>query len=63
MTYCQYFPLHSAPAGIKFGRYVGDMAVTNRVSDTLVRLPIFYDISDKQLDKVIGVATKFLGRL
>lgn len=58
-----YIPLHSAPAGIKFGRYVGDMAVTNKVSDTLVRLPMFYDMTDKQLDKVIGVATKFLERL
>lgn len=38
-----YVPLHSAPAGRKFGRTVGDMTVTGRVSATLVRLPMTFD--------------------
>ena len=58
-----YIPLHSAPAGIKYGRYVGDMKVTNRVSDTLVRLPMFYDITDEELGKVVDLSKKFLRSL
>lgn len=58
-----YIPLHSAPAGIKYGRYVGDMKVTNRVSDTLVRLPMFYDITDEELAKVTDLSKNFLRSL
>jgi dTDP-4-amino-4,6-dideoxygalactose transaminase len=36
-----YVPLHSSPAGKKFGRAVGDMAVTNDLADRLVRLPVW----------------------
>ena len=36
-----YIPLHSAPAGLKLGRSVGDMEVTNRISSTLLRLPMW----------------------
>ena len=58
-----YIPLHSAPAGLKYGRYVGDMKVTNKVSDTLVRLPMYYDLSDKELEKVINLSKEFLRSL
>ena len=58
-----YIPLHSAPAGQKYGRYVGDMSVTNRVSDTLVRLPMYYEITDKELDNILWLSKKFLGSL
>lgn len=58
-----YIPLHSAPAGLKYGRYVGDMKVTNKVSDTLVRLPMYYDLSDKELEKVISLSKRFLGSM
>lgn len=58
-----YIPLHSAPAGQKYGRYVGDMKVTNKISDTLVRLPMFYDLTDKELDKILELSKKFLGSL
>jgi len=58
-----YIPLHSAPAGQKYGKYQGDMKVTNKVSDTLVRLPMYYDITDEQLNKVIDLSRKFLRSL
>lgn len=58
-----YIPLHSAPAGVKYGRFVGDMSVTNRVSDTLVRLPMYFDINDDELDKVVNVSNKFFRSL
>lgn len=58
-----YIPLHSAPAGMKFGRYVGNMNITNKVSDTLVRLPMYYNINEQELNKIIDISTKFLKKL
>lgn len=58
-----YIPLHSAPAGLKYGKYIGNMSVTNKVSDTLVRLPMFYDINNKELDKIITTSIDFLETL
>ena len=58
-----YIPLHSAPAGIKYGRYVGDMSVTNKISDTLVRLPMYYDLTNKDLEKVVNTVVEFLRKL
>ncbi len=49
-----YVPLHSAPAGRKFGRAPFDMAHTNDVSDTLVRLPLFFSL--KHQDRIIETA-------
>ena len=54
-----YIPLHSAPAGRKFGRTVGDMKVTDRVGDTLVRLPLFYGLDEKTQDYVIEKVLEF----
>lgn len=59
-TVFHYLPLHSSPAGIKFGRYTGDMNVTNKVSDTLVRLPMFYSMDNQTQDYVIKKASEFL---
>lgn len=56
-----YVPLHSSPAGQKFGRAHGSMAVTDRISETLVRLPLYYGLGDG-IDKVVDVATDILSR-
>ena len=48
-----YVPLHSAPAGIRFGRTQGELPVTDRVAATLIRLPLFSAISDEAVDRVI----------
>lgn len=47
-----YVPLHSSPAGRKFGRTEGDMSVTIDISARLVRLPMFAGIAAEQ-DKII----------
>jgi dTDP-4-amino-4,6-dideoxygalactose transaminase len=47
-----YVPLHSSPAGRRFGRAVGALPVTDRVSATLVRLPLYYEMTDAELDIV-----------
>ena len=54
-----YVPLHSAPAGRRFGRAVGDLPVTNRISETLVRLPMFFDLGS-DVETVIAVALDIL---
>ena len=59
-TVFHYIPLHSSPAGLKHGRFEGNMEVTNKVSDTLVRLPLFYSLETSQQDYVIEKVSDFL---
>ena len=60
MCVFHYVPLHSSPAGRKFGRVAGDMSVTNKIGDTLVRLPMYYNMRAEDQNRVITVANKFL---
>lgn len=52
-----YVPLHSAPAGRRYGRTSGAMPVTDRVGDCLVRLPLW--LPDMQQDRVIEAVEAF----
>ena len=54
-----YVPLHTAPAGHRYGRVGGDMSVTDRVSACLLRLPVFYEMSDAEVDQVIECIHQF----
>lgn len=54
-----YVPLHSAPAGLKFGRFYGDDEFTTQESDRLVRLPLYFGISEEDLNKVIDKTLEF----
>jgi len=54
-----YVPLHSSPAGVKFGRAHGDMTVTNHTSDRLLRLPLYYDMSEADTERVIETLVSF----
>lgn len=54
-----YVPLHSAPAGIKFGRFDGTDEYTTADSDRLVRLPMYYNIKNDDLNKVIEKTLEF----
>ena len=40
-----YIPLHSAPAGLKFGRFDDDIFTTNE-SEKLIRLPMYYNLEN-----------------
>ena len=55
-----YVPLHSAPAGLKFGRFHGEDEFTTKESDKLVRLPMYYGLNDDDRVKVIEPALKYL---
>jgi len=48
-----YVPLHSAPAGRRFGRAAGDLEVTDSISSRLVRLPLHLHLSADQQDYII----------
>lgn len=54
-----YVPLHSAPAGLKFGRFDGEDEHTTLDSDRLVRLPMYYNIAKEDLNKVIKKTLEF----
>ncbi len=47
-----YVPLHSSPGGRRFARTVGSMAHTDRVADTILRLPLFLTLTDPQIERV-----------
>ncbi|WP_312780380.1 dTDP-4-amino-4,6-dideoxygalactose transaminase [Acidovorax temperans] len=57
-----YVPLHSSPAGQRFGRTVGDLAVTSRQSARLIRLPMWNGLTYEQLDRVLSVLRAQLER-
>ena len=58
-----YVPLHSAPAGLKFGRFHGEDVHTTADSDRLVRLPLYYNIARDDLNKVIEKTLAFIEKM
>ena len=54
-----YVPLHSAPAGLKFGRFVGEDEHTTADSDRLVRLPLYYNIDSSDVNEIINTVRRF----
>ena len=54
-----YVPLHSAPAGLRFGRFSGEDVYTTRESDRLVRLPLYYGLTADDQAKVIRAVRAF----
>lgn len=47
-----YVPLHSTEAGLKFGKFYGEDKYTTKESERLVRLPMFYGLTDSELEFV-----------
>lgn len=54
-----YIPLHSAPAGQKYGRFHGEDKYTTKESERLVRLPMYYGLNDLDQEKVIDKVVEF----
>ncbi len=54
-----YIPLHSAPAGLKFGRFDGEDQYTTAESERLLRLPMYYGLSEKDQETVIRAIRAF----
>lgn len=54
-----YIPLHSAPAGLKYGRFHGEDVYTTRESERLVRLPMYYGITHESIDQAVSAVYAF----
>lgn len=62
--YCvfHYIPLHSAPAGVKFGIFSGDDVYTTKESERLVRLPLYYGLTKEDRDFVIKTVLEYFNK-
>ena len=56
-----YVPLHSAPAGLKYGRFVGEDRYTTTESERLLRLPMYYGLTEEQTAFVAEKVKEFYG--
>lgn len=57
-----YVPLHSAPAGMKFGHFAGVDEYTTKESDRLVRLPLYYNMKEEDINSVINKTIEFFAK-
>ena len=54
-----YVPLHTSPAGLKYGRFHGRDEFTTVESERLIRLPIFYGLTERDIEKICKVIYDF----
>ncbi len=59
LTVFHYIPLHSSPAGKKYGRFNGEDKYTTKESERLLRLPMYYGLKDKEVLEVCDKIKKF----
>ena len=59
MSVFHYIPLHTAPAGKKFGRFHGEDKYTTRESERLARLPMYYGLKEEQVDTICDTIKRF----
>ena len=57
-----YVPLHSATAGLKYGRFVGEDRYTTALSERLLRLPMFYELTEADCARVIETISAFFDK-
>ncbi|MEI7868206.1 MAG: dTDP-4-amino-4,6-dideoxygalactose transaminase [Candidatus Methylumidiphilus sp.] len=55
-----YIPLHSSPAGLRYGRASGNLSNTICISDRLLRLPLFPELEPNQAESVVAVVDEHL---
>lgn len=60
VTPFHYVPLHSAPAGLRYGRADAALPVTDDISARLVRLPMFWALDTDGVDDIIQTARLWL---
>lgn len=54
-----YIPLHTAPAGEKYGRFHGEDKYTTKESERLLRLPLYYGLKEEDVKTVVDTVKKF----
>jgi dTDP-4-amino-4,6-dideoxygalactose transaminase len=57
-----YIPLHSSPAGLRFGRAHGELPLTTSLSQRLIRLPMWIGLSENQQQRVCDALGAVLRR-
>lgn len=61
-TTFHYIPLHSAPAGMKYGQAHGSLQWTDHHAQRIVRLPLYPDLSDEEVNYIIETANQFFSQ-
>lgn len=56
-----YVPLHTAPAGLKFGEFRGEDIYTTKESERLFRLPLFFTLKESEVDYIVSKIKEFYG--
>lgn len=59
LTVFHYIPLHTSPAGQRFGRFHGEDKHTTRESERLLRLPMYYGLEEEQVEYVIDKICRY----
>jgi len=59
MAVFHYIPLHTAPAGLKYGRFHGEDRYTTSESERLLRLPMYYGLTLEQVDDISKLIKEF----
>lgn len=59
MSVFHYIPLHTAPAGVKFGEFRGEDRYTTKESERLSRLPMYYGLTLKEVDRISNAVKEF----
>lgn len=54
-----YVPLHSAEAGLKYGRFHGEDRYTTKESERVVRLPLYYGLKANEIKYIISIIKKY----
>ena len=54
-----YVPLHSAEAGLKYGRFNGEDKYTTRESERLLRLPLHYNLKENEVEYICDLIKRF----
>jgi len=62
MLVFHYIPLHSAPAGVKYGEFFGEDVYTTKESERLARLPMYYGLTDEDLNYVCDKIIEFYNK-
>jgi dTDP-4-amino-4,6-dideoxygalactose transaminase len=57
-----YVPLHSSPAGQRYGRAHGSLTVTNQQSERLIRLPLWVGLTEQQQNKIVDLLLNATGQ-
>ena len=57
-----YVPLHSSPAGMRFGRFSGEDKYTTNESNRLLRLPMFYGLKSEEIEFICDKVYEFFGK-